>query len=141
MKDKHELSSLSFRVIDALVAEHVLGWTDITFVKNVYESTSQLQGVKADEKGSPYTGARTKFVIPNYSTDISAAWEIVRSYENRFRFVITLGEMPIHYDAIVVRHNGMGDFTEWKSKADTASMAICLTALKVVGYMFATNQE
>ncbi len=87
--------------------------------------------------------AETKRGIPNYSTDIAAAWEVVErvktikpdgsefgiSTERTDEFVVVWSDgvwlaewRPINFDGVAI----LG------AKADTAPHAICLAALKAV---------
>lgn len=89
------------RELDALVAEKVFG-VDVGDI--YYDSTMQ---------------EITNFSIPHYSTDISAAWEVVEKF-GRFDLIL----------------NGSGAwcaefYGSWdRSFGDSAPHAICLAALK-----------
>lgn len=114
------------RGLDALVAEKVMGLTvqhcagyvapngvDTTFI--------QLGYVKhASEMQTTY--------VPYYSTDISAAWEVVEKLapkEDEFRITrYHLQEWSCVFEF----------FNQSAVSADTAPMAICLAALKAVGH-------
>lgn len=115
------------RELDALVAEHVMGWepqTDISALTDAGyppngEDWHAITGFSKDEVNICW--------YPRYSTDIAAAWEIVASltgfntlggkiFKLTFdgHFCCTLGDSYAH--------------------GETAPHAICLAALKGVGY-------
>jgi hypothetical protein len=102
--------------LDALIAEKVMGMN--------------IQRDRAWQTSSGPGGPSIREIgIPQYSTSIEAAWKVVQQFN---RFSITKCEMPEHYFATVVFYNGMGSFEEYTAKAETASHAICLAALKAV---------
>lgn len=102
------------RVLDAVVAERVLNWTHIKHNELLNEYS-----VGKD----PDVGWR---VIPNFSTDIAAAWEVVE-------------KMPFGYELRLCDYKGsivrwQAEFHEPGAKtlmvwADTAPLAICRAAL------------
>lgn len=95
------------RELDALVAEKVMGWTEVCGYEGEYKGYWKI--------------------LPKYSTDIAAAWAVV--------------ELPL-FDGWAIGRNASGKwevFNPWEnnfvvSVADTAPHAICLAALKAVGY-------
>lgn len=107
------------RDLDALVAQHVFRM----FVDN----TVYYQGHCDDSsccEGEP---------IPDYSTSIAAAWEVVEKMRE-MGFTIMLN------DYITTKRNSwMAEFVKHPTfgvihDAATAPLAICLAALKAVGY-------
>lgn len=137
------------RELDALVAEKVMGWQITTPIDNSCDhsvgrrrdgtSARRNWGVpphKADEKEE----WKREDVIPNYSTSIAAAWEVItRLWERRNEFHLsfvdgfkvdydgrewTAGFWEVDYDA--------GDSWFKEATANTAPLAICLAALKAV---------
>lgn len=87
---------MNLREIDALVAEHVMG------LKEVRGYTS----------------------IPCYSTDISAAWDVVEK----------LGCYVEYWPGYGASMKSSGrDSPDFLGKAKTAPLAICLAALKLKG--------
>lgn len=72
--------------------------------------------------------------LPQYSTDIASAWEIVNKLKETFCVTVTSLEpiCEIRYYCKIIRHNGMGDFTEWQSSGDSEAHAICLCTLKML---------
>lgn len=116
------------RELDALVGEKVMGFTldyefeEITNAPNVKELRS-----KDDEWG----------ILPNYSTDIAAAWQVVEMFRRGVAgHVAAYIEMHVS-DA--VRGNDCScsisapDLAEVVAFANEMPLAICLAALKAVG--------
>src|SRR3990172_60826 len=66
MKTKDEIMQLSGRDLDAAVAE-ALGWDDIS----INPSTGHLNGTHRLQS------TIIRELVPRYSTDIAAAWELV----------------------------------------------------------------
>ena len=63
------------RELDALVAEHLMGWKDIHLDAYVnYGNGRDACGTTPDSKGGFYNSGRAP--VPRYSTDISAAWKV-----------------------------------------------------------------
>jgi len=89
------------RELDALIAEKVMAWS-----RPVKHEGCLMQLPPNSSKGEPYSEA------PNYSTDIAAAWEVVKKLRS-------MG-LVIHDSFISV-------------DPDSAPHAICLAALKVMG--------
>jgi hypothetical protein len=87
-------------------------------------------------------GGRWTSPVPEYSTDIKAAWEVVKHMAARGLWLTLLTP----YDAVDNYH---ATFTphgkpEWcnalaKARADTAPLAICLAALKTVSRVTARD--
>jgi hypothetical protein len=100
------------RNIDALVAEHVMGWW-----------------LAKDEDGEWCFMDGADFVcfnfdVPHYSTDIAAAWEVVEKMGHVGLNWDDTTNSPARWQCIMER----GEYY-----ADTAPMAICLAALKAKG--------
>ena len=102
------------RELDALVAEKVMGWRRI-------ESTNLfLIGPKHIEGGFP---------APHYSTDISAAWQIVE----KFKMTITPNNCYPHVKAKWCADVELkGSHELWLAGAETAPLAICRAALRAM---------
>ncbi len=122
------------RELDALIAEHVMGWT---------------KRISADHTGSPIKALRAIGVIyawkdakkkeqgldvPRYSTDIAAAWMVVdrmRTHVPDYR-ALRMESVPLGYTVAFYSHknplNRVGAFVA----AETAPLAICLAALKAL---------
>jgi hypothetical protein len=103
------------RELDALVAERVMGWTDFwrrgEHILYGYPPVERSMGIDAE-----------RHPVPHYSTDITAAWELVE----KFRLTVTPWSTQ---GWIATVEPGEG----WYSPADTAPHAICLAALFIVG--------
>lgn len=103
------------RELDALVAEKVMGWKS---VEHRFEDPFHRWDGIAPEHGSH------RFTVPDFSTDIAAAWEVVEK----------LNDLILERDVTAegTRYNVVIDGIEtW---AETAPHAICLAALKAVGH-------
>jgi Phage ABA sandwich domain len=113
------------RELDALIAEKVMGWTDIQRAVSGYV-------------GHPPVWNHPRVVFtspPAYSTEIVAAWQIVEPAEF-FELAYTPGVWHRnHYDKqerwmcsiVIAGQHG-------KTRAASAPLAICRAALKAVGY-------
>jgi hypothetical protein len=134
------------RELDTLVAEKVMG------IEVVYDAfggpcvpgTDSVSDPRGDYGLGPIT---TGDSIPDYSTDISAAWEVVESMAAKTFEVTVEGGGP--YGDRPDLQNGEGWYASfylgdsnapWKSGtinaqawASTAPHALCLAALKAVG--------
>lgn len=164
----------TWRELDALIAEKVFGWEwkldqddrggdPISEVYRVicdprlwggYELLGMATGAELARIDRPYNGQNP----PHYSTDITAAWEVVVEVQRQhpgWRFSLLGGDRPFGYqlvegggyicDRSVVypfgwhaRFFGGEDPTvgyplsNGEADADTAPLAICLAALKAV---------
>jgi hypothetical protein len=118
------------RELDLLVAEKVMGRT-------VSDNPDPIIFKRGDFE-SHISGPDT---IPNYSTDISAAWEVVEKLRKEG---ILLEIKPISEEIYTyrnaVRNAGMSQYATIVHgyicngiEADTAPHAICLAALRVAG--------
>lgn len=93
----------------------------------------QLFGVREflDEDDAYYLGENQMPVrLPDYSTDIAAAWEVVEKLKNVSGATIGVRVHPTAGYSINVYQLGMN---YWPT-ADTAPLAICRAALLVVGF-------
>lgn len=110
------------RELDALVAERVMGWRSIGS-----DGISTFGDPPNDPLDLSGTGDG-HFHVPRYSTDISAAWEVVEKAKD-WRITIDGGEY--HGDSWGVKiANNDGYFYGF---GDTAPLAICRAALAAVG--------
>lgn len=116
------------RELDAAVAEKIMGWD--------LEATRQLE--KDIERAGNEAGDGSSAVwcemIPHYSTDISAAWEIAPKFPLGF-YVRLIRDTKLWEAMLVVRGKEPNeDALFWaQAKGKTAPRAICLAALKAVG--------
>ena len=104
------------RELDALVAREVMGW------------------IRKDSESNPLyavyyeTPEKEKVVcLPNYSTDIAAAWEVVEKIKYLNPDIFFDDESNIYICEFEKARPNL-------SQADTPSKAICLAALKAVGF-------
>lgn len=105
------------RKIDALVAEHVMGLNDVeSFEKGPFQNNLYY---------NPYDDPNGWEVVPNYSTDIADAWEVVEKQKPNWLSLDGCGS-----EWNVTFHDSENI---WVANSDTAPMAICLAALKVKG--------
>lgn len=117
------------RALDALVAEKVMGWTRHP------DSWPPMYREPGDELRPPGSGYA---VVPSYSTAIAAAWEVVEAMRLKFyRFLINGGIYDTNWGASFHANFASGD-DYFHGYADTASLAICRAALKVVGVIDAS---
>jgi hypothetical protein len=112
------------REIDALVAEHIFGWSEVAFNAEINAATGRTPSRTGGMDGRGFAW------IPRYSEDIAAAFEVVErlwpdvEYMNLERY----GKnwcFHVHYTA------HLDDC--YQGIADTAPMAIALAALKAKG--------
>lgn len=117
------------RELDALVAEKIMGW-----------SNCHREG-DWGYFGRPF-GGPTDFRIPNYSTDISAAWEVMEKmlFIEGFSFCIeqtvnskfpTTWFLHTHHKGILC----IDEVQERYSSTGVIEHSICLAALKSVGHI------
>ena len=108
------------RELDALIAEKVMGFTDIRQIGMIENSL-----VGMDPEGiSRHTG------VPYYSTDISAAWLVEEKMRaNGWRFVIV--GVP---EGIAASFRKGDSFTGEEPFQESAAMAISIAALKALGH-------
>lgn len=105
--------------INEAVAEKVLGW-----IKPPATSVLKPMWV-APPMGTVYPE------LPNFCTDIADAWVIAEKYGYAFQLTQSLGEWTCTF-VYKINERGVGQYIS--ANADTAPMAICLTALKAVGH-------
>jgi hypothetical protein len=116
---------MDLRRIDALVAEHVMGWVNITpFGDDIWGNpTDGRTFMGQGQVGGP---------IPRYSTDIAAAWEVVEKLGIQFYLHCDLRRGSAG-DWMVFDSAASVDCCEPLATAETAPLAICLAALKLKG--------
>ena len=118
------------RDLDALVAEKVMGWIDI---KKQSIANAFGQRVMDDYVGQPGIGAGVPVMVPRYSTMISEAWKVADKLRGDSQFVAVIsGKGPQGVQPWICKVNREGSFLE--ERAETAPHAICLAALKGVGF-------
>ncbi len=113
---------MDLRKIDALVAEHVMGLKKGRKKQGYsmfeYHYEVKEYDVWIDEEGNSHHPRR-------YSSDISAAWEVVE----KLRYISIMPWKEGKWNA-TAKHE---EFTFVQSIQDTAPLAICLAALKAKG--------
>jgi Phage ABA sandwich domain len=133
---------LSFdRKVDVLVAEHVMGWKDVTIELAHKESAIQVWKCKGKDQ------YRFDGYVPMYSLLLNSTWDIVRRFSffylynsERCDFILMYGPRRTNKDKweCKLRDDITGRvFLEKDSYfawAETAELAICFAALKAVGY-------
>lgn len=116
------------RELDVLVAEKVMGWTYKTFPEGACPHIKHW-----------YSGEQYMLMKP-FSSDISAAWQVVEKLKERTNLFPQVGWVRVHdntyqhrceiwmNDPSAHKHGWLAD-----EYADTAPLAICLATLKAVG--------
>lgn len=126
--------------LDALIAEKIFGWSEIQSVKAIHGN--QYQGYDPNDVPSQFTGYRPKRVVPQYSTDIAAAWKVVEKlnlFEEYSLSKSIVGQFPGEngkWKIETYELDSMGSLGEMShftfAEAETAPLAICLAALKAI---------
>jgi hypothetical protein len=127
------------REIDALVAEHIFGWGEVTFNAEINAATGRTPSRTGGMDGRGFAW------IPRYSEDISAAWEVVERMKTddwSFRFSNNAWANGQQSAAFFKAVNAIGkdilagdyvyEDNAWVI-ADSAPLAICKAALKAKG--------
>lgn len=97
----------------------------------VVEKVMEMKPARIWKLGT-HDGSPPEFVIPPYSTDISAAWEVVEKMSTK-KWCFDLqyaGSRP----TATFRLSYVCRGERYESKEDTAPRAICLAALKAMGH-------
>ncbi len=105
------------RELDARVAENIMGWTEIN--PSVSGRGQKYFGM------SP--GCYTPKQIPHYSSDISAAWNVIQSQKWESWSMRWDAEEKMYYCQI--QHHG----NKFIGFAETAPEAVCVAALTATG--------
>lgn len=109
------------RELDSLVAEKVMGFE----VRETMDGGPQIKGIGR---------------CPDYSTWISAAWEVVEklySLDTSEPTILQIyGPLSDGYRVTIFWEHHDGRINEVHVVAKTATHAICVAALKAVGYKF-----
>ena len=113
-----ETTQFTKREIDRLIAERVMGWT------NLYAQGARFG---TSPKGKSHS------IIPPYSTDMSAAWEVVEKlrqsgYQGKLDWATPELGYECYFWSSSLPPNEMQC-----PRTQTAPLAICLAALKVMG--------
>lgn len=113
------------RELDKLIAEKVMDWQGVVIFPN------------GEAKGRPPKWYKMSLIdLPSYSTDISAAWEVIEKLLSD-NTNLAIGVCSINYgpdkgktQVLIPRHPTLGKV---ETLSTSAPHAICLAALKVVG--------
>ena len=123
------------RELDGLVAENVMGWRECKI------------GIERDIKGRAGFGlerpGQFRLSFPEYSTNISDAWLVVEKLAGDGH------ALALQAPGSTDMNEAYREFTRWtadfgtnnisgytEANGDTAPHAICMAALKIVGYSF-----
>lgn len=120
------------RELNALVAEHVMGWRWLSLEPEFPEQKALYPPDLEVDQVSWCVGDDPKELAEDYSTDIRAAMNVVEKL-NRLWFEIGRENAGgVRWDAIFYNDPDLKDSVH--VTADTAPLAICLAALMTVGY-------
>lgn len=112
------------REIDRLVAEQVMGWTNLSVAGTRFGTTPE---------------GKAHRIVPQYSTDLSAAWEVVEKLRQLgYQGAIDWSSSEPGYECAFGSSN-VPSHERQSCRAATASLAICLAALKIVGASISFN--
>ena len=114
------------RKIDALIAEHVMGWfPDMPLAYDSYIADNGDRRAIRISSSVSYDLSIYKN-CPHYSTDIAAAWLVVEKLTDRNSWFCISEKYNDRWEATF-------NYLTPPVVADTARMAICLAALKAKG--------
>lgn len=121
--------------LNTLIAEKIMGWKKMTFIPTI----RGLDWMWSHKEGCLANDAQT---VPLYTTDISAAWEVVEKLKTVNPDIYHLSralKLYLHYQGTgygwwaefeLENDHAGDDQTCWHAQAPTAPLAICLAALK-----------
>ncbi len=110
--------TLTKREIDRLVAERVMGWTNLYLEGSRFGTTPE---------------GKSHRIVPQYSSDMSAAWEVVeRLRHSGYEGGIDWTRPELGYECAFWSSPIPPDEMQ-PSRAETAPLAICLAALRGMG--------
>lgn len=125
------------RQLDALIAEKVMGWkwADAKYYgwKQFSNYPPEIESVSTTKLLVPPDGPDR--LIPGYSTEIAAAWEVVekvRALPEAQGWGVMVGALPSGTFQCWLKYRDCEN-TDINERAATAPLAICLAALKAVG--------
>lgn len=115
------------RKLDALVAEKVMGWT-----LNRFWPVCDLRIDQSKQCEQWFNEEAQYSDLPNYSTNLKAAWEILE--------IISCHSLEVYWEEyfgwrceISLWDTVIGDMKVTKERGDTAPHAICKAALRLYG--------
>jgi len=141
------------RELDALIAHKIFGETwmseHLLYVKNAEKNIEQANRenrATADQVNLPFEESMAYIKWAYYSTDISAAWEVVEKIKFMQPNWDAFGLKPDHMQMFTIEYTGMSWRAGWatinldgnmtiEAESENAPHAICLAALKAVGVM------
>jgi hypothetical protein len=108
--------------LDALVAKHVLGWTDVNEqLVSPSEPRTKWAGTPPGIADYMFSKTHPPAWVPAYSTSIAAAWEVIKLHPNLDQFGDIMGD-TLGMDSLYLK------------PAEEAARLICIVALQAVGY-------
>lgn len=115
------------RELDVLVAEKVFGWFRY---KNTWRTPSSRTERLHEFPNRPemYFGSGEE--VPHYSTDIAAAWQVKQEITKSGEWGFVLHNDGNGWSEAIFRHAEK----VFPAEGNTDEVAICLAALKAVGY-------
>ncbi len=114
----------SLRELDALVAEHVMGWRSVSKPKEAPDP-KDLEDYFGIAEGACW-------LVPHYSTDIAAAWQVVEKiYADGHGWMLVEKDGKREYRAY--RPTKSPNFAWWGARSSTPEQSICLAALRARG--------
>jgi hypothetical protein len=118
------------RELDVLVAEKVMGYRTAPIPDGETANPPNFWPVAED--GDTILTHINAGLVPHYSTDIAAAWDVIVWMLNRFDCAVMLQWDMQHFQ---MWHAGFGIASDKfpDAIADTPAHAICLAALRAVG--------
>lgn len=126
------------RELDILIAQKVMKWKTKTGIPLFVSTVDQYR----EERSEKVCITAQYNTIPRYSTDIEAAFTLVEKI-NRWRFTLRYetdfgggGKPPYNYVTAIFDPVSTNEIPDLFVKSETAAHAICLSALKAVGYEF-----
>lgn len=111
---------MDLRKIDALVAEHVMGWTFMPAQNGFCEEPGWL---------TPYGKWLSLTSVPSYSKEIAVAWDVAEELNMTVHCVKYSNARLWHATDYIGNFFKDGRY----ASADTAPLAICLAALRIKG--------
>lgn len=122
------------RELDKIIAEKVMGWTEIIEVTLPHIHEPSLQGIRPGERASQ-TGYKPKFQIPHYSTESRDANLVIDKMEEldfmEFRCKC-LPDGPYQWIFMQYEKDAGGTRQEAVGDGITRPHAICMAALKAI---------
>ncbi len=120
------------RELDALVAEKVIGLQVYQATEDDMIFTLEREFVQAGDYCYDVENHMTR-LVPSYSTDIAAAWQVVEHFGSDCRVDLTKYAGDHGYHCFISRYTYDDEHYLGDCEAPTAPHAICLAALAAVG--------